>query len=172
MYSKNKLFLFLLLITVSVGASNISDRNKRVSGIFEELSAPRIEYVYVLEDNLQKYMNSVGMGWAVSKIDAVAEKYAIDRRFIAAVMCLESGLGKSRICREKNNYFGLNARDSNPYKYAFTFKTAEDSIEYFGSLIRDNYINKGKETLKEINERYATDKTWHSKVLSYMKKMT
>jgi beta-N-acetylglucosaminidase len=85
----------------------------------------------------------------------IEEKYGINAYFTIAVMKLESGNGKSRIAQDKNNLFGLNALDGDSFNKAFSFKTMGDSVEKFGQLISDNYIDKGYKTIEKVSTKYC-----------------
>ncbi len=98
------------------------------------------------------------------------EEYGINAFFTIAVMKLESGHGKSRLAKNKNNLFGLNAIDGDAYNKAFSFKTKGDSIEKFGKLISKNYIGKGLKTIEKVAKKYCpTDDNWPKLVKSIMK---
>ncbi len=89
----------------------------------------------------------------------------------------ESGWGSSRIAKDKNNLFGINAYDSDPYNSATTFETVQDCIEYhvqyflgmryfnpkyyvgFGT----NFGNK----YQGMNYKYASDAYWGEKIAKH-----
>lgn len=99
------------------------------------------------------------------KICEVALQEKVDPYFIASVAYHESGKGTSPIAKEKNNLFGLNAIDGAAYEKAFRFAKKEDSIIYFGSMIRDMYSGL---TIDEIGKKYASDPEWAKLVKGYM----
>lgn len=89
-----------------------------------------------------------------SAILEVEDDYGINAFFTIAVMKLESGNGKSRLAKAKNNLFGLNAtggRNEN----AFRFETKADSVRKFGQLIADHYIGKGYTTIEKVARKYC-----------------
>ena len=100
----------------------------------------------------------------------------LDPRYLVAHAALESGWGTSRIAVDKNNYFGIAAYDSSPYASAKTFGTGfENGIIGGAKWIRDNYTNRGQDTLQTMrydprgkNHNYATDPSWHTKIASIM----
>ena len=99
------------------------------------------------------------------------EKYGINAFFTVAVMKLESGHGKSKLAKQKNNLFGLNAIDGNAYNKAFSFKTKSDSVEKFAQLISKNYVGKGLNTIEKVAKKYCpTNDKWPGLVKSIMKR--
>jgi len=99
----------------------------------------------------------------------VENKYRINGFFILAVARLESGNGSSDIAHDKNNLFGLNAVDDDPYASAFRYKTKSDSVYAFGKIIRERYINKGNTTISKINHIYCTNPEWSDMLLEIIK---
>lgn len=101
----------------------------------------------------------------------IEEEYGINAYFTIAVMKLESGHGKSKIARDKNNLFGLNAIDGDAYNKAYSFETKGDSVEKFGQLISDNYIDKGYTSIEKVASKYCkANPKWPSLVMNIMKK--
>ncbi|MFC4810281.1 glucosaminidase domain-containing protein [Paenibacillus sp. GCM10023250] len=85
----------------------------------------------------------------------VEQDYGINAFFTIAVMKLESGNGKSRLARTKNNLFGLNAITGNAHAKAFSFATKGDSVKKFGQLINDNYVERGYTTIEKVARKYC-----------------
>lgn len=101
----------------------------------------------------------------------IEQEYGINAYFTIAVMKLESGHGKSKIARDKNNLFGLNAIDGDAYNKAFSFETKGDSVEKFGQLISDNYIDKGYTSVEKVASKYCkANPKWSTLVMNIMKK--
>jgi flagellum-specific peptidoglycan hydrolase FlgJ len=100
----------------------------------------------------------------------IEELYGINAYFTIAVMKLESGNGKSKIAKDKNNLFGLNAIDGDQYNKAFSFKTKGDSVQKFGQLISKNYIDKGYTTIEKVSAKYChANPKWSGVVKNIMK---
>lgn len=116
-------------------------------------------------DALLSKTNLAGIG---SSLVAVEQQYSINGLFTLAVARLESANGSSRIARDKNNLFGMNAVDGNAYNAAYHYASKHDSIMDFGSRMRKNYINKGYTTLASINKKYSSSNEWQHKVHSIM----
>ena len=88
----------------------------------------------------------------------------------------ESGWGMSSIAQDKNNLFGLNAVDSNPYNEADEFDSVEQCIEEFAYYyIQCKYL-KGTDSRYRgphlgnkqsgFNVKYASDPYWGEKAAS------
>mgnify|MGYP001210675149 CR=1 FL=1 len=101
----------------------------------------------------------------------VEETYGINALFTIAVMKLESGNGSSRLAKNKNNLFGLNATGPDPHRKAFAFETKGDSVKKFGQLLADKYVDKGYTTIEKIATKYCpANSKWPSLVKNIMKK--
>ncbi len=101
----------------------------------------------------------------------VEEAYGINALFTIAVMKLESGNGSSRLAKNKNNLFGLNATGSDPHRKAYSFETKGDSVKKFGQLLADKYVDKGYTTIEKIATKYCpANSKWPSLVKNIMKK--
>lgn len=99
----------------------------------------------------------------------IEEEYGINALFTIAVMKLESGNGKSRLSRTKNNLFGLNATSSADSK-AFSFKSKGESVRKFGQLLSDKYVDKGYTTVDKVAKKYCpASSSWAGKVMNIMK---
>ncbi|TFE26335.1 glucosaminidase domain-containing protein [Cohnella luojiensis] len=101
----------------------------------------------------------------------VEEEYGINALFTIAVMKLESGNGSSRLAKNKNNLFGLNASGADPHKRAFSFETKGDSVRKFGQLLSKNYVGKGYTTIEKIATKYCpANSKWSGLVKNIMKR--
>jgi len=100
---------------------------------------------------------------------------AQDNVYINAAMELafaihESGWGNSLIAKAKNNLFGINAVDSDPYNSATTFDTVQDCIEYhvqyflgtryFNPQYYVSYGTNFGNKYQGMNYKYASDAFW------------
>lgn len=116
-------------------------------------------------DSMLSGTQLAGIGHALVEVE---QRYGINAFFTLAVAKLESGNGQSRIARDKNNLFGMNAVDSNPYHAAFTYNSKAHSILDFGERLNRNYIQQGLTTLQSINNKYSSSSAWASKVNTIM----
>lgn len=114
----------------------------------------------------------------------IENQYNINGIFVAAVGIHESGWGKSKIARNKNNLFGYKAYDSSPYSSAGTFNTYAEGIDLVSRVFVKYYLNpKGEKiyngeiavgsyyngnTISAVNKKYASDSGWANKVYNYM----
>lgn len=98
----------------------------------------------------------------------IEEQYGINAYFTIAVMKLESGNGKSRLARVKNNLFGLNATGGSN-EQAYSFETKADSVRKFGSLISGKYVDQGYTTVEKVARKYCpANSKWPSLVKNIM----
>jgi len=99
----------------------------------------------------------------------IEEEHGINALFTIAVMKLESGNGKSKLAREKNNLFGLNATGGK--SKAYRFETKSDSVYKFGSIIAKGYLAKGYSTIEKVGEKYCpANPKWASLIENIMKR--
>ena len=111
------------------------------------------EYDYILKDTRLE-----GYGYCFKKIE---DEYGVNGLFAMAVATLESGLGKSSLGQNNNNFYGIRGNGSSWAK----FESVESGILYFGKLM-NNSLYYGK-TIKKIAPIYCND-DWADKVSSIM----
>ncbi|MBO9130147.1 SH3 domain-containing protein [Bacillus sp. 165] len=107
---------------------------------------------------------------------AAGKKYGVNALYLAAHAFLETGYGKSEIAYRKNNLYGLKAYDRSPFDSAKYLASYEDSININADYVRKNYLTTGGTyyngpTLKGMNVRYASDKSWYSKIADIMQRI-
>ncbi|WP_165279917.1 glucosaminidase domain-containing protein [Paenibacillus protaetiae] len=106
-----------------------------------------------------------GLEQAVLEIE---EEYGINAYFTIAVMKLESGNGESKLAKNKNNLFGLNATSSTR---ASSFETKSDSVRTFGQILSENYVGKGYTTIDKVARKYCpSNPKWANLVYTIMKR--
>ena len=114
----------------------------------------------------------------------IDKKYNVNGIFIAAIAIHESGWGTSQIANDKNNLFGYGSYDETPYDSSYEFTSFADGIETVAKSLVKYYLNPAGTkiydgetasawyyngpTLEGVNQRYASDPDWHTKVYSYM----
>lgn len=89
-------------------------------------------------------------------------KYKLDCYLLPAISGVESTFGKF-----------LYPGSHNPFGWGggmIMFNTFEEGIDTVGKGLRENYINKGAETVDQIGRIYCTGSTWAGKVSYFMKK--
>ena len=103
------------------------------------------------------------------------EHYHINALYLLAHSALESDWGRSKIARDKNNFFGITAYDTTPYLSAKTFDDVDKGILGATKWIKENYIDRGRTFLGNkasgMNVEYASDPYWGEKIASVMMKI-
>ncbi|WP_193708449.1 N-acetylglucosaminidase [Alkalibaculum sporogenes] len=139
------------------------------------------------EAELNKYISSWNRSTSVLNAKGKAfikaqEDYGVNAAMLLAFAVHESGYGTSKIAREKNNVFGVNATDSNPHGNASTYNSVESAIynqaeyqisrgyadantdgRYFG-------VNLGNKKVG-LNVKYASDPYWGEKIAGHIYRM-
>ena len=103
------------------------------------------------------------------------EHYHINALYLLAHSALESDWGRSKIAKDKNNFFGITAYDTTPYLSAKTFDDVDKGILGASKWIKENYIDNGRTFLGNkasgMNVEYASDPYWGEKIASVMMKI-
>lgn len=103
------------------------------------------------------------------------EHYHINALYLLAHSALESDWGRSKIPKDKNNFFGITAYDTTPYLSAKTFDDVDKGILGASKWIKENYIDRGRTFLGNkasgMNVEYASDPYWGEKIASVMMKI-
>ena len=94
----------------------------------------------------------VGIGESLVTAEA---KYGINALVLAGICAHESGWGRSRIAKEKNNLAGLGAYDHSPGS-AIRFESRAECVMFLARLLRERL----GESLEEIGTWYASDPRW------------
>lgn len=98
-------------------------------------------------------------------------EYGVNAFVTIAVASLESGHGNSDIAKNKNNLYGMNAQDHDPYRLAYSYNSKYNSAMDFARVLNTGYINKGLTTLNSIQRKYTSDPNWDTKVNIIMQKI-
>jgi flagellum-specific peptidoglycan hydrolase FlgJ len=113
--------------------------------------------------------------WELFKMQAkiISKVYDYPVNVLLAQAALESSHGTSQIAVDKNNWFGMNANDEDPYDDAFTYDNAIQSMIDYMQRIRKYYpdayeARHNPEQMIELikEDGYATDPEYVSKVMS------
>ncbi len=103
------------------------------------------------------------------------EHYHINALYLLAHSALESNWGRSKIAKDKNNFFGITAYDTTPYLSAKIFDDVDKGILGATKWIKENYIDRGRTFLGNkasgMNVEYASDPYWGEKIASVMMKI-
>ncbi len=111
-----------------------------------------------------------GMGAAFIKAGQLT---GLNPIYLMAHAAHETGWGRSVIVRDKYNFYGIGAIDSNPYEGAYGYDNPEDGIIAGAMWIKRNYIDhptyqqKTLDNMRNNNQshQYATDEAWHVKIV-------
>ena len=127
-------------------------------------------YLYAQEQKHQRMVPLCGLGWIVV---ACAKQFKINSIFILALMIHESGWGRSRLARVKNNLCGWGAVDWNPFKMAWKFHSKEACVITVCRFLDKHYLTRGGKyyhgvTIRDVNRVYASDKKWTDKICKHM----
>lgn len=116
-----------------------------------------------LNKSLKNELSGQGMLIASYSLKKGADPY-----IVTAIMLHETGCkwNCSRIMRECNNVGGKKGSGCGSYQY---YDSLETGIKKLINYLAKNYFNKGLDTTKEINKKYASDKNWYKKINNYVK---
>lgn len=134
---------------------NLVNINQK-SGLSEEQFNQLIE---VAMNNKNKNTSSLlNMG---AYLKFIEDEYNVNGLFALSVSSFESGWG---VRFTNNNLFGFKSG-------ALEFKNVGESINYFGKLIRNNYMNEGRDTISAISTKYCPPNSnkWSSDVNWFMR---
>lgn len=119
-----------------------------------------------------------GIGAAVM---AAAQKYGINATYILAHAIHETGWGKSKILKEKNNLFGWSAFDATPFASAKGFPDHATCIDFVMGRVNELYLTPTGKHFRQkpclgnlsvgMNVKYATDPKWGDKIARISRKL-
>ena len=96
-----------------------------------------------------------------------AEETGLNPIYIFAHAACESAYGNSYLARTRNNYFGINAVDSNPGRADTMGDSVEEGIINGAKWIKSNFYDNGYTTLNAMhNAGYASGANWASDIES------
>lgn len=119
-------------------------------------------------NKVEKLVDGTFLDGAEQALIDADEVYGINPLFAYAVACLESDYGRSDIARDKNNLYGMNAEDDDPYNKAYSYYNKSESIYDFIERIDKYYVSQGYSDIDDINRKYSSDSNWHIKVYAIM----
>lgn len=153
----------MALILVSARASYAQNTVSQSATIKTVAVENSFDYrVENLKEFLEKY-NSPLAPYA-SDFVAYADKYGLDYRMVPAITGVESTFGKKIPANSFNAYGWANGN--------YSFKSWTDSIQVVSMTLKQNYLDKGKTSVKKIARTYAPpSSSWASKVNYFMKKI-
>ncbi len=105
-----------------------------------------------LDDRLGGVLKGQG-----SAFDEAGRRYGIDPLVLAAIAMHETGNGYSELARDYNNIGGITGgekTEDNPYGFR-KFNSLNEGIWELAKLLRYEYVDKGRVTVGQIQEKYA-----------------
>ena len=108
---------------------------------------------------------------------AAEQRYGVNALYLVAHSALESAWGRSKIAKDKNNFFGISAYDNNPYNAATKFDDVDAGILGAARWINEKYLSKSTYPARGaylgnkaggMNVNYATAPYWGESIASIM----
>jgi len=170
---KTKIFLIILslillsyIIRIPVSAQKSAGDSANIEIAISSLTKKEDEVNYSLKkksiyDLLEKYNSPLKD--SVDDFIQVCQKYNLDCYLLPAISCLESTCGKF-ILPNSYNPFGWGGGRIMCDNWA-------DCINRVGKGLRENYIDKGSQTLSDIGRIYSESETWTPRVQYFINQM-
>ena len=108
---------------------------------------------------------------------AAEQRYGVNALYLVAHSALESAWGRSKIAKDKNNFFGIAAYDDTPYTSATKFDNVDSGIMGAARWINLRYLNNSGYPANGaylgnkaggMNVNYATAPYWGESIASIM----
>lgn len=152
--------IFFLLIAFPIKAQNVADQSAKVFKIeAKNLNVQRLaKKRLAINKVLNKYNSPL-----LSSVDSflyMCETYQFDCYLLPSITGLESSFG---IYTHPGSY--------NPFGWGggyIMFSNWDQAINTVGKGLKENYIDKGADTIEEIAPIYAASKTWAPRVKNFM----
>ena len=108
---------------------------------------------------------------------AAEQRYGVNALYLVAHSALESAWGRSKIAKDKNNFFGISAYDDTPYTSATKFDDVDSGIMGAARWINSRYLHNSGYPANGaylgnkaggMNVNYATAPYWGESIASIM----
>ena len=108
---------------------------------------------------------------------AAEQRYGVNALYLVAHSALESAWGRSKIAKDKNNFFGISAYDDTPYTSATKFDDVDSGIMGAARWINSRYLHNSGYPANGaylgnkaggMNVNYATEPYWGESIASIM----
>ena len=108
---------------------------------------------------------------------AAEQRYGVNALYLVAHSALESAWGRSKIAKDKNNFFGISAYDDTPYTSATKFDDVYSGIMGAARWINSKYLHNSGYPANGaylgnkaggMNVNYATAPYWGESIASIM----
>ena len=141
------------------GSSKIDSKN-----MFYALNVPEFT-----EEEYETALDGTGLAGLGKDFKNAGDTYGVNPILLMAMAKHETGNGTSELFINKNNLFGFNAVDHDPYNMATDFNTPADSINTVAKHLKENYLSSEGPYYNGISTdaigiNYATDPDWSKKV--------
>lgn len=153
---------FVLIATFVFNRQDVLAANEAVSSANLRQASKTDQRIEKLRKFLDSH-NSPLLPYAETLVET-ADRYELDWRLVPAITGVESSFGKAIPFSSYNAYGWANG--------AYYFQSWEDSIEIVTKALKENYLNKGADTVEKIAPIYAPpSQTWAFKVRYFMEKI-
>lgn len=125
---------------VEIITYNFTDIDQKSGFSAEEFNAI-IDQAFSNMNRSDTTLNDIGAGLYTAE-----QEYNVNGLYLLGIASLESGWGTSGLATKSNNIYGLVGKK---------FNSVDDCSEYMGKLLRENYIDKGYDTLAKIQTKYC-----------------
>jgi len=152
--------ILLLFIAHPIKAEVISDDSARML-TFQPKISDNIRFAkkkLVMSRVLNRYDSPLLR--SVDSFLSTCVLYELDCYLLPSIAGLESTFGK-QVLYGSNNPFGWG-------NGLILFESWDQAIDTVGKGLKENYINKGAESVEQIGSIYATSKTWSSRITYFM----
>ena len=140
---------------------------EKIAGNSALLTSVSIDNTQSLANFKQKIaIRKVLQKWQSPLVDSVDDfitacnKYNLDCYLLPSITGIESSFGK-HIYPNSNNPFGWG-------RGLIMFEDWAEAIDTVGKGLRENYYNKGAETIEDVGRIYCEGNTWAGKVRFFM----
>ena len=108
---------------------------------------------------------------------AAEQRYGVNALYLVAHSALESAWGRSKIAKDKNNFFGISAYDDTPYTSATKFDDVDSGIMGAARWINSKYLHNSGYPANGaylgnkaggMNVNYATASYWGESIAGIM----
>ena len=135
--------------------------------------------LYLLKTNdftaeeLDTALEGTGLAGLGKDFKNAEDTYGVNAILLMAMAKHETGNGTSELFLKKNNLFGFNAVDFDPYNQATDFKKPGDSIDMVAKHWQEKYLSSSGDyyngvSTDAIGKSYATDPDWSKTVNGMM----
>lgn len=154
------MILFTILFATSVDASTMTADSSATLKSRDGESAREYFIKKKTMQNILERRNSVLVDHVDSFIQGSME-YDLDPYLLVSISGLESSFAKAMIPGTYNAYGWGSGK--------IHFESWNDGIMTISRSLRENYYNKGADSVADVGRKYAASKTWSVRVESFMR---